>query len=235
MTRENSIATSATKGTFRKIAHDNGLALLILFFTIYRKSVVCLSWLLGIHHLVQQSWRVREWGGDQTQQRYFEMKQFSFCLGLYHWALHRILSSERGFLGWKYFPVLHPLIILWDSKMLPWFSGGVTFFLNICRSWTRHGMQAVLSEAASLAVVCRCEGSSRLDLCFVSGSTGVKQGLSWIVWSKWALYTVFLLFSDCAQNLESYANSANKVKNAIKIGEFSVLNNLILQARKPLV
>ena len=99
-----------------------------LVFTIYRKSVVCLSWLLGIHHLVQQSWRVREWGGDQTQQRYFEMKQFSFCLGLYHWALHRILSSERGFLGWKYFPVLHPLIILWDSKMLPWFSGGVTFF-----------------------------------------------------------------------------------------------------------
>lgn len=91
-------------------------------FTIYRRSVVCINWLLRIHNLVQQWWRVKGGGGNRACcERYGEMKQFSFCLCLCHWALNKLLSSERGFLRWKSFPVFPPSVILYKSKILPWF------------------------------------------------------------------------------------------------------------------
>lgn len=93
-----------------------------LVFTIYRRSVVCINWLLRIHNLVQQWWRVKEGGGERACcERYVEMKQFTFCLCLCHWALNKWLSSERGFLRWKSLPVFPPSVILYNSKILPWF------------------------------------------------------------------------------------------------------------------
>lgn len=128
-----------------------------------------------------------------------------------HWALNNLLREAP----WD--GSLFQLSPTSDSlkervKYCPDFRWG-DVSLNICKHWARHGVNIVPSKASSLAFVLGiwtyiwtyltlvpllCQ---RIHMC------GTMLAL---ICLNWVLYTLFLLCSDCAQNLESYANSVNK-------------------------